>query len=406
MMEVAVGTALLTALLVGLGGMVMGLRSLFAPARKTVILVNGLQRIEADGSGKLLGALAGAGFAIPSACAGAGTCGLCRVQVSGAEPPLPTERARLSRLELRAGTRLACQVGLRQDLQVQVPAELLAASSFSCRVASNTPLSPLIREIVLEVPEGQAFEPRAGAYVQVTAPAYRLAFADLPVDERHRVAWDKMGIGGLVASSKVPETRAYSLANRPEDAGRIVLFIRLAVPPPGVPEARPGVVSSFLVALKPGDSVDISGPYGHFGAADGSDREMVLIGGGVGMAPLRAIIHDQLERVGSGRKISFFYGARSRIDVFHAEEFDDLARRYANFTWTLALSEPAPEDHWDGPTGFVHSVVFEQLLKTHEAPEACEYYLCGPPLMIQAVSAMLDACGVDEESVFADDFGS
>lgn len=405
MMEVAVGTVLLTSLLVALGGVVMALRSLFAPARKTVIFVNGTQRIEADGSGKLLGALAGAGFAIPSACAGAGTCGLCRVRVSGAEPPLPTERARLSRLELRAGTRLACQVGLRQDLQVQVPAELLAASSFSCRVVSNTPLSPLIREIVLEVPEGQAFEPRAGAYVQVTAPAYRLAYAALEVAERHRAAWDKMGLGGLVASSKVPETRAYSLANRPEDARRIVLFIRLAVPPPGVPEARPGVVSSFLFALKPGDSVDVSGPYGHFGDSERSEREMVLIGGGVGMAPLRAIIHDQLER-GSGRKISFFYGARSRIDVFHAEEFDDLARRYANFSWTLALSEPAPEDHWDGPTGFVHSVVFERFLKTHEAPEECEYYLCGPPLMIQAVSAMLDTCGVDEESVFADDFGS
>ena len=214
-----------------------------------------------------------------------------------------------------------------------------------------------------------------------------------------------MGLADVVAGSDAPVSRAYSLANRPEDKNRVVLFIRLAVPPPSEPHAPPGIVSSWLFGLKPGDKVEVSGPYGDFGA-NASDREMVLIGGGVGMAPLRAIIHDQLERVGTTRKISFWYGARSRIDLFYADAFDDLAARYPNFSWTAALSDPTPDDAWTGPTGFIHKVAYTSYLKTHPAPETCEYYLCGPPLMIQAVLGMLDECGVDDDSIFNDDFGS
>jgi Na+-transporting NADH:ubiquinone oxidoreductase subunit F len=203
----------------------------------------------------------------------------------------------------------------------------------------------------------------------------------------------------------VPVTRAYSIANTPADRGRIVLYIRLAVPPPKAAAAPPGVVSSYLFGVKPGDKVAVSGPYGEFGATD-SGKEIVLIGGGVGMAPLRAIIHDQLERLGTSRKISFWYGARSRIDLYNAEEFDALARKYDNFTWQAALSDPAPEDNWTGAVGFVHAVAYAHYLQSHPGPEDCEYYLCGPPLMIQAVLSMLDECGVDESAIFNDDFGS
>ena len=406
MTEIVTGTLLLTLIIVALGLVVVGVRALVLPSRRVAIVVNGGEPLPAMTGSSLLNVLNEAGVPVPSACAGAGTCGLCRVRITkGGGDPSPTELSRLSRAEARDGMRLACQVGVRNDLAVEVSPDLLDVESFTCTVHSSKPLSPLIREIVLDVPEGQSFEARAGAFVQVTAPPYTLAYADIEVDDAHRSAWDRMGLSHLTASTDEPVSRAYSLANRPEDTNRVVLFIRLAVPPPSEQHAPPGIVSSWLFGLKPGDKVEVSGPYGDFGAAEG-DREMVLIGGGVGMAPLRAIIHDQLERVGTTRKISFWYGARSRLDLFYADAFDDLAARYPNFSWTAALSDPTPEDDWQGPTGFVHKVTYDRYLKTHPAPENCEYYLCGPPLMIQAVLGMLDECGVDDESIFNDDFGS
>lgn len=405
MTEIGLAIGFLVVLIVILAALIQTVREALLPSRPVTVTVNGERRIAAESNTSLLDILNADGIAVPSGCAGKGTCGLCRVSaVEGGGEPLATERTRLGSGEIKAGLRLACQVTVRNDVSVTVPDDVLGVRSFSCTVVSVQSLTPLIREIVLALPPGEEFAFRAGAFVQVTAPAYRLAYADIDLPPAHRQAWQRLGIAGLVAHSDEPVSRAYSIASRPADAGRIVLNIRLAVPPPAAPSAPPGIVSSWLFGLKPGDSVAVAGPYGHFGAMPG-DREMVVIGGGVGMAPLRAIIFDQLERQGSRRRISFWYGARSRGELFYADEFDELARRYENFRWTPALSEPLAEDGWSGATGFIHDVVWNSYLKDHPAPEECEFYLCGPPLMIQAVYAMLDAAGVEKSAIFNDDFG-
>ncbi|WP_127142968.1 NADH:ubiquinone reductase (Na(+)-transporting) subunit F [Pelagibacterium montanilacus] len=404
MIAILLGTLLIVALVLTLTLVVMGARAVFSPAGPVEITINGATTIAGTTGRKLLGLLNDAGIPVPSACAGAGTCGLCKVRVAGGGTPLPTEIARLARADLREGQRLACQVVVREPLAVEVPQDILAAESWSAAVVSNTMVAPLIKELVLDLPGGRAFEFRAGAYVQVEVPRYALAFADLEIDPAYQRDWDMLGWRSLEAKSSEPVRRAYSIANRPEDKGTIVLTIRLAVPPPGAEDRiPPGVGSSWLFGLREGDTVSVAGPFGEFHAKD-TDAEMVFIGGGVGMAPLRAMIHEQLAK-GSKRKISFWYGARSSADIFYRQEFDMLARDHENFSWTPALSEPLPDARWTGATGFIHDVVQQRYLKDHAAPEACEYYLCGPPLMIQAVLAMLDANGVESSSIFNDDFG-
>lgn len=405
MTEIALGGVLLTAILLVLTTAVLLARAVLVPARPAQVTVNGSQTIAARTGEKLLSVLQDHGIMVPSACAGAGTCGLCRVTVAGgALAALPTEAARLTKADLRAGVHLACQVVLRNDLSVEVSEDLLGAASFTCTVRSVRPLTPLIREVVLDLPSDTRPTIVAGSFVQVAAPAFELSYADLPVAAAHRSAWEQYRTLRVASDELV--TRAYSIANRPGDtaAGRIVLDIRLALPPPSAPGAQPGIVSSWLFTLKPGDRVAVSGPYGSFRAQD-SDREMVFIGGGVGMAPLRAIIFDQLEKCETGRMLSFWYGARSKAELFYADEFASLAARHPNFTWTVVLSDPEPGDHWTGEIGFVHAVAFERYLRDHPAPEACEFYLCGPPLMIRAVLAMLDDLGVDGTSIFNDEFG-
>ncbi len=405
MTEILLGISFISVLLVALAALVHTVREYLLPSRPVTVTVNGERNIPGSANFKLLDILNANGIAVPSGCAGAGTCGLCRVSgVTGTGGPLPTERARLSPEDVRAGMRLACQVVVRNDLAVTVPDDVLGIFTMRCRVASSRSVTPLIKEIVLILPEGATFDFRAGNFVQITAPAYSLAFSDIVLEPQHAAEWKKLGIDRLSSQSSEPVSRAYSVASRPRDAGLIVLNIRLATPPPAKPQAPPGIVSSWLFGLREGDTVEVAGPYGHFGAQD-SDREMVFIGGGVGMAPLRAIITDMLERLASRRKISFWYGARSRGELFYAEEFDELALRHENFRWVPALSEPARDDEWEGETGFVHDVVFRGCLKDHPAPEECEYYLCGPPLMIEAVYAMLDECGVETNSIFNDDFG-
>lgn len=403
-MEITAAVLFTVGFIVALAALLQVARSVLQPARPVRITVNDSREIVGETNRRLLEVLNGNDIAVPSACAAAGTCGLCRVEAPGAGDPLPTELALLSRQEVKCGTRLACQLVVRGDLAVRVPEEILGVASFACAVVSTRSMTPLIKEIVLRPPPDTPFDFKAGGFVQVTAPAFRLAYADIAIDPPHAAQWEKLGLRALIAHSGKPVSRAYSVASRPEDEGLIVLNIRLATPPPARRDAAPGVVSSWLFGLKAGDSVDISGPYGHFGASD-TDKEMVVIGGGVGMAPLRAIIHDQLEAKGSGRRISYWYGARSRGELFYVEEFEALARRHANFRWTPALSEPLAEDNWSGETGFIHDVVLRAYLKDHPAPENCEFYLCGPPLMIEAVYAMLESCGVEREAIFNDDFG-
>lgn len=405
MNEIVLGSVLFIAIVLILSSIVVAARAFLLPANRIAVMVNGTRQLTGKAGSKLLDILADGGVPVPNACGGKGTCGQCRVTVhAGAGPVLPTEAAKLTRRDVREGVRLACQVTARNDLDVAVADEILGAESWACRVVSSRTLSPLIREIVLELPAGASFDFHAGAFVQVTAPPYALRFADYDIAPEHREAWDKFGLREMVSQSAVPVSRAYSVANRPRDEGRIVLLIRLALPPPHVPGAPPGIVSSWLFGLKAGDTVDVAGPYGDFFARP-TQREMVFIGGGVGMAPLRAIIFDQLERVGTTRKLSFWYGARSGIDLFYGEEFDALERKHANFSWVPALSDPARGDSWTGAVGFIHDVVLKDYLAGHPAPEECEYYLCGPPLMIKAVLAMLDEVGVDPESIFFDDFG-
>ena len=407
MTEVFLGSALFVAIVLALSLAVLAARALLMPAGTATIVVNGSQSISSKLGEKLLGAFTEGGIPVPSACGGAGTCGQCRVTVTrGGGDVLPNEKALLSRGEIAEGTRLACQVTVRGDMAVSVPDSMLNAQEWRCTVASSRTVAPLIRELVLKIPDGETLDFRPGSFVQVTAPAYSLSYADYDIAPEHQAAWEKQGLRNITSSSAEPVSRAYSIANTPADGDdHVVLLIRLALPPPNMPGVPPGIVSSWLFGLREGDDVDISGPYGEFGARE-TEREMVFIGGGVGMAPLRAIITDQLERVGTRRKMSFWYGARTGLDLFYREEFDRLDVEHDNFTWSVALSDPAPEDEWTGETGFVHDVVQRRLLKDHPAPEACEYYLCGPPLMIKAVLAILDDAGVDADSIFNDDFGS
>ncbi len=404
MTEILLGSSVFTGLIMALAFIVLGARAILMPRGLARITVNGERVLDADLGEKLLGVLEHGGVRLPTSCGGAGTCGLCRVTVSGAGDVLPTERATLGEEDIAHGVRLACQVVVRTDLAVTVAPELLAAETWSCVVSGTRTVAPLIKEIVLAMPEGQGRSFRAGSYVQITAPAFSLSFADIAVDPAHEAAWTRLGLRTLAARSRSPVARAYSLANHPGETDALLLNIRLALPPASKPDAPPGIVSSYLFGLSEGDSVTVSGPFGDFFVMD-TDREILLIGGGVGMAPLRAHAFDQLEFRKTARKISFWYGARARIDLYYADDMERLAREHDNFSWHVALSDPAPDDAWQGETGFIHDVVYRNHLKSHPDPTACEYYLCGPPLMIEAVQAMLHRLQVPRDNIRFDDFG-
>ncbi|MDO5528130.1 MAG: NADH:ubiquinone reductase (Na(+)-transporting) subunit F [Paracoccus sp. (in: a-proteobacteria)] len=406
MTEIVLSALVITALVALLTLGLLAARRRLIPEGAAIITVNETTKIEAARGQKLLEALHDAGLAIPAACGGAGTCGLCRVTATGAGAGevQATERGMLSAPERRAHTRLACQVTLRGACDVTVAGDALAAETLSCRVASNRMLAPLIRELVLDLPEGAEIDFRAGGFMQLTAPPYRLDFAEIEIAPQFRTEWDQSGWSAMRTVSPLAVTRAYSIASRPEDKGQIVFNIRLAVPPAGE-EATvpPGRVSSWLFGLREGDSVEASGPFGEFHVQP-TEREMVFIGGGVGMAPLRAMIHEQIG-LGTSRKMTYFYGARSAGDLFYEDEFARIAKAHPNFRFVPALTEPAPGDRWTGPTGFIHETV-RKALSDHPAPEDCEYYLCGPPVMISAVLATLGRLGVEPHSIHNDDFGA
>ncbi|MDA7430958.1 NADH:ubiquinone reductase (Na(+)-transporting) subunit F [Primorskyibacter aestuariivivens] len=407
MTEIAFATGIILALVVGLSLGLVSLRRRLIPDTGLDVTVNDSLHLAARRGDRLLGVLHGAGIGIPAACGGTGTCGLCRVTVTGggAGQPQATERGVLSAKDRRAGVRLACQTSLRGDCAVRVPEDMLTAGAgFTGKVASVRMLAPLIREIVVDLPPDRSSEFRAGDFMQITAPPYTLDFATLDLPPEISDTWEIAGWRALKALSPAPVTRAYSLATRPEDIGLAVFNIRLAVPPAGrEDEVPPGVVSSWLFSVRPGDEIALSGPFGDFHVQP-TGREMIFVGGGVGMAPLRAMIHQELAR-GTERRIRYFYGARSAVDLFYAGEFDALAKRQQNFGFIPALSDPAPGDRWTGATGFVHEILFAEM-QAHLAPEDCEYYLCGPPAMISAVLATLARLGVEPASIFHDDFGA
>jgi Na+-transporting NADH:ubiquinone oxidoreductase subunit F len=405
MLTLALGIVVFTGLVLALVTLVLGARHFLVPSGAVTINVNGERDLVTTAGGKLLQPLSEAGLFVPSACGGTGTCGQCRVRVlRGGAPLLPTEASLISRREAAEGYRLACQMAVRGDLAIELPREVFGVRRWCCRVLSNDSVATFIKELVLELPPGEEVAFRAGGYVQVECPPYRVSFRDFEIPEHLRPDWDRYDLWRLDAGTRQRVTRAYSMANYPGEQGIIMLNVRIATPPPDHPHLPPGVVSSWIFSLKPGDEVEIAGPFGEFFARE-TDAEMVFVGGGAGMAPMRSHIFDQLERRHSRRRISFWYGARSRREIFYREAFDTLAEKHPNFCWHLALSEPQPGDHWDGHTGFIHKVLFEQYLKDHPAPEDCEYYLCGPPLMTAAVIGMLHGLGVEDDNILLDNFG-
>ncbi len=408
MAELLIASSFFTGIVILLALLILLARRALVPQGDVTITVNGEREIAVPAGGKLLGALHGGEIFLPSACGGSGTCGQCKVTVlEGGGNLLPSEATHVSRREAAEGVRLACQVNVLDDMAVRVPEDVFGVSRWQCTVRSNDNVATYIKELVLALPAGERIDFRAGGYIQVECPPYERAFSDFDIPERYRADWERLGLFDLVARTSTPTTRAYSMANCPAEDDIVMLNIRIATPPPGAPAGTPpGVMSSWLFGLRPGDEVPVSGPYGEFFANNESDAEMVFIGGGAGMAPMRSHILDQLERLHTKRRISFWYGARSRREAFYVELFDALAARYDNFEWHLALSEPLPEDDWQGPVGFVHDVLRDHYLAQHPAPEDCEYYLCGPPLMNAAVLAMLDAQGVDEGNIYLDDFGA
>jgi Na+-transporting NADH:ubiquinone oxidoreductase subunit F len=407
MAQIVLAVAVFTGIIVSLSALVLFTRSKLVESGVVEMIVNDDRDFQVPVGVKLLTALSNVGLYLPGGCGGKGTCGQCRVKVlEGGGPMLPTESALIGRKEAVDQVRLGCQVTVRENIRVRIPDEVFGVRKWICTVRSTCGLSTFIKEIVLELPTGEHVPFRAGGYIQVECPPYQATFADFDLEPQFRDEWDHHKLWRFQAGTKTPTTRAYSMANYPEERGIILLNIGIALPPPGSGEnVPPGVVSSYLFNLQPGDPVTIAGPYGEFYAKD-TDNEMVFIGGGTGMAPLRSHIFDQLKRVKTDRKISFWFGVRSRRDLFYHDEFERLAAEYPNFRYMAALSDPKSDDDWDGPVGFIHQVAYDQYLADHEAPEDCEYYMCGPPLMISAVQKMLSDLGVSEENVMFDDFGS
>lgn len=353
----------------------------------------------------LLNTLSSREIYIPSACGGKGSCGVCKaVVIDGGGTILPTETGHVSRGEAREGVRLACQVKVKQDMKIELPAEIFNVRKWTCKVRSNVNVATFIKELILDLPPGDEVPFRAGGYIQIECPPHEVKYASFDIEEKYRGDWDKYDLWRYVSRTGETVTRAYSMANYPQERGMIMLNVRIATPPYDALYARPGIMSSYIFNLKPGDEVVISGPYGEFFARE-SDAEMVFVGGGAGMAPMRSHIFDQFKRIGTTRKVSYWYGARSLREAFYIEDFDAIAKENDNFNWTLALSDPAKEDDWTGPTGFIHKVLYERYLKDHPAPEEIEYYLCGPPLMNSAVTDMLIDLGVERENIMFDDFG-
>ncbi len=403
--EIILGVAMFTGLVLALVAVILSARAKLVSSGDVVITVNHEKKITVPAGGKLLNTLADSGLFLPSACGGGGSCAQCKCIIeSGGGGILPTEASHFTKREVNEGWRLSCQVAVKQDMEVEVEDDVFGVKQWECVVESNPNVATFIKELTLKLPEGENVDFRAGGYVQLEAPPHHVKYSNFEVDEEYRGDWERFGFFDL--ESKVSDTtiRAYSMANYPEERGVVKFNIRIATPPPGSKGIPPGIMSSYVFNLKPGDKIKVYGPFGEFFAKD-TDAEMVFIGGGAGMAPMRSHIFDQLRRLKTDRKISFWYGARSLRELFYQEDYDTLAAENDNFDWHIALSDPQPEDNWSGLTGFIHNVLLDEYLKDHPAPEDCEYYMCGPPMMNQAVINMLKDLGVEDENIMLDDFG-
>jgi Na+-transporting NADH:ubiquinone oxidoreductase subunit F len=422
---IVAGVICFAVVILALTAVLLYARSKLVNSGSVKISINhGEKILEIPAGSTLLNTLANEKIFIPSACGGGGTCGVCKVHVhAGGGSILPTEETHINRGEAREGCRLSCQVKVKQDMEIEIEPEIFGVRKWVCKTRSNHNVATFIKELILELPEGEKVPFRAGGYIQIEAPAHVAKYEDFIIEDEYRGAWDRFKMWGLVSSVGEPIERAYSMANYPEEHGIIMLNVRVATPPwdrdantwMNVP---PGQMSSFIFDLKPGDECTISGPFGEFFAKQ-TDSEMVFVGGGAGMAPMRSHIFDQFRRIKTDRKVSFWYGARSFGEAFYVEDFESIQADNDNFVWHLALSDVVPEDGWDDPdsenrkhqgskhgyTGFIHQVLFDNYLRDHPSPEDVEYYMCGPPMMNQAVIDMLIELGVEEENIALDDFG-
>tara|TARA_B100001121_G_scaffold59301_1_gene52265 strand:- start:606 stop:1826 length:1221 start_codon:yes stop_codon:yes gene_type:complete len=399
------GITLFTMIVLSLVTIIIFARSKLVSSGDVNIRINGEKTISVPAGGKLLQTLAAEKLFVPSACGGGGTCAQCRVKIhSGGGSILPTEQGHITKKDALCGDRLSCQVAVKQDMEIEVPEEVFGVKKWKCKVRSNDNVATFIKELILELPEGEDVKFRAGGYIQIEAPSYSLSYKDFDISKEYHEDWDKFKIWDFNSISNEPIERAYSMANCPDEKGIVMLNVRIASPPPGSTDIPAGKMSSYIFNLRKGDEVVISGPFGEFFARE-TNKEMVFIGGGAGMAPMRSHLFDQFNRIKTKRKITFWYGARSKKEMFYVEDFDKLEKENENFSWHVALSDALPEDKWTGHTGFIHNILFEQYLKNHPAPEDCEYYMCGPPIMNQSVINMLLDLGVDREDIMLDDFG-
>jgi Na+-transporting NADH:ubiquinone oxidoreductase subunit F len=375
------------------------------PDGEITIEINDDKKVQVRPGGKLLTTLSDQGIILSSACGGGGSCGQCRCIVKdGGGSILPTERSQINNRDAKLGMRLSCQVAVKRDLKIKVPDQALEAKKWHCKVVSNSNVATFIKELVIGLPEGDEVRFKAGGYIEIEVPPHTLEYRNFEIDDRFLSDWTKFKMFQYKSHVYEPVTRAYSMANYPGEKGIIKLNVRIASPPPGQDALPPGKVSSYIFNLKPGDDVIIAGPFGEF-FMDDNDSEVMLIGGGAGMAPLRSHVFDLFKGKQTTRKVSYWYGGRSLKEVFYTEEFLELDKKHDNFSFHLALSNPLPEDNWTGATGFIHQVVFDQYLKDHPAPEDINYYLCGPPMMNKAIFAMLDDLGVEKANIHYDDFG-
>ena len=385
-------------------------KSKLVPSGNVKLTINGEKEAEVPIGGTLLSTLQGENIYLSSACGGSGSCGQCRCRVvEGGGEILPTETGFFARKEQKEHWRLACQTKVKEDMQVIVPESVFGVKEWECEVVSNRNVSTFIKEFVVKLPEGEVMNFQSGSYAQITIPPYDIKYADYDIDEKFRGDWDHFDMWSLTCKNDTETIRAYSMANYPAEGNIITLNVRIATPPMDRATHKwlpvsPGISSSYIFSLKPGDKVRMSGPYGDFHIQD-TDAEMLYIGGGAGMAPLRAQILHLFRTLHTGRKVSYWYGARSKKEIFYEEDFREIEKQFPNFSFHIALSDPQPEDNWTGYVGFIHQVIYDNYLKDHDAPEDIEYYMCGPGPMANAVKKMLEDLGVERSQLFFDDFG-